>query len=149
MACNASQPPCSTLRHDYCAACISLIWPNPCPKAKGWAQPARQREPKMPFDLESLKRAFAESGMGLGELAAKVGKDKSTVSRYLTGKVPMTVEMLDAIAEALGVPVTRFYDREDAARTPEERAALLLMRKMPADALQAQLALWASTLPKD
>lgn len=103
----------------------------------------------MPFDLESLKRAFADSGMGLGALAERVGKDKSTVSRYLTGKVPMTVEMLDAIAEALGVPVTRFYDREDAARTPEERAALLLMRKMPPDALQAQLALWASTLPKD
>lgn len=103
----------------------------------------------MSFDLESLKRAFADSGMGLGALAERVGKDKSTVSRYLTGKVPMTVEMLDAIAEALGVPVTRFYDREDAARTPEERAALLLMRKMPPDALQAQLALWASTLPKD
>ena len=102
----------------------------------------------MAFNLDSLRQAFKASGFQLGDLASRVGKDKATVSRYLNGKVPMTVEMLDAIADALNVPVTRFYDREDAARTPEERAALLLMRQLPPEALKAQLALWTASIPK-
>jgi transcriptional regulator with XRE-family HTH domain len=102
----------------------------------------------MSFNLAQLRQAFAESGFTLGDLSSRVGKDKATVSRYLNGKVPMTVDMLDAIADALGVPVTRFYDKEDAARTPEERAALLMIRQLPPDALKAQLALWSASLPK-
>jgi len=93
----------------------------------------------MAFNRLDLVSAIHESGIGLGELSSILGKDKSTVSRYLTGKVPITTDVVDAIAEAIGVPAARFFGAEDVAKDDSERAALRVFRSLPLQAREALL----------
>lgn len=51
-------------------------------------------------------------------LCARIGMSQSTLSRRLVGEYPFNTTELSAIADALGVPVTRFVlspDRMAAA----------------------------------
>ena len=93
----------------------------------------------MAFNRLELVSAIDESGLGLGKLSIALGKDKSTVSRYLTGKVPITVDVIDAIAEAIGVPAARFFGADDVARDESERTALRVFRSLPLQAREALL----------
>lgn len=93
----------------------------------------------MAFNRLELVSAVDESGIGLGKLSIAIGKDKSTISRYLSGKVPITVDVIDAIAEAIGVPAARFFGADDVVRDESERSALRAFRMLPPQAKEALL----------
>jgi transcriptional regulator with XRE-family HTH domain len=51
------------------------------------------------------------------DLAAKIGVTAPTMSRYLSGRIPLTLDDLERIAEALGVSLWRFIPAADLAAT--------------------------------
>lgn len=53
--------------------------------------------------------------MSMDELAAKINKSKATISKYENGDIAIDVEMLCAIATALGVSISQLTDHQTAA----------------------------------
>lgn len=61
-------------------------------------------------DVAAEVRAhLARHGRSGRSMAAQLGWQQKYLSRRLTGKVPFDVNDLDAIADALGVPVVAFF----------------------------------------
>lgn len=44
------------------------------------------------------------------ELARRIGISQAAFSRNLNGQVPLTIDFIASVADALDVPVTRFID---------------------------------------
>lgn len=57
-----------------------------------------------------IKQAIKESGSSVGELAQKMGVARQTISRQING-ANITVETVQKIADALGVPVGQLFDQ--------------------------------------
>ena len=57
-----------------------------------------------------IKQAIKESGSSVGELAQKMGVSRQTISRQING-ANITVETVQKIADALGVPVGQLFDQ--------------------------------------
>lgn len=57
-----------------------------------------------------IKEAIKESGSSVGELAQKMGVARQTISRQING-ANITVETVQKIADALGVPVGQLFDQ--------------------------------------
>ena len=57
-----------------------------------------------------IKRAIKESGSSVGELAQKMGVARQTISRQING-ANITVETVQKIADALGLPVGQLFDQ--------------------------------------
>ena len=57
-----------------------------------------------------IKQAIKESGSSVGELAQKVGVSRQTISRQING-ANITVETVQKIADALGLPVGQLFDQ--------------------------------------
>jgi transcriptional regulator with XRE-family HTH domain len=71
---------------------------------------------------ERIKQIRYESGLSIEDLAAKTGLAKSLIARLEHGRaVPtLTLEMLEDLADAAGVPVYRFFfDDVESVRTPK------------------------------
>ncbi len=51
---------------------------------------------------EALREARERLGVGLNELAEKLNWDRGTLSKYETERLSVTMDTVDAIAEALG-----------------------------------------------
>lgn len=58
-----------------------------------------------------IKQAIKESGSSVGELAQKMGVARQTISRQING-ANITVETVQKIADALGVPVAQLFDKK-------------------------------------
>lgn len=60
-----------------------------------------------------LKQAIKESGSSVGDLAQKLGVSRQAISRQING-ANITVETVQRIADALGVPVAQLFDQTPA-----------------------------------
>ena len=58
-----------------------------------------------------IKQAIKESGSSVGELAQKMGVTRQTISRQING-ANITVETVQKIADALGLPVGQLFDQK-------------------------------------
>ena len=58
-----------------------------------------------------IKQAIKESGSSVGELAQKMGVSRQTISRQING-ANITVETVQKIADALGLPVGQLFDQK-------------------------------------
>ena len=65
-----------------------------------------------------IKQAIKESGSSVGELAQKMGVSRQTISRQING-ANITVETVQKIADALGVPVGQLFDQTTPEKTEE------------------------------
>ena len=65
-----------------------------------------------------IKQAIKESGSSVGELAQKMGVSRQTISRQING-ANITVETVQKIADALGVPVGQLFDQTQPEKTTE------------------------------
>ena len=63
-----------------------------------------------------IKEAIKESGSSVGELAQKMGVARQTISRQING-ANITVETVQKIADALGLPVGQLFDEPPATPT--------------------------------
>lgn len=66
-----------------------------------------------------VKVALVENGIGQKELAAAVGIERATLTRYLTGVRSMPMPTFFAVAEALGLTPLELMSRAQA-RIAEE-----------------------------
>lgn len=65
-----------------------------------------------------LAAARKQAKLTQEELARQLGVDRVTINRYETGKVPLTVEMLDKIASLLDMPLGWFFGESPAPTPP-------------------------------
>ena len=65
-----------------------------------------------------IKQAIKESGSSVGELAQKIGVSRQTISRQING-ANITVETVQKIADALGVPVGQLFDQTPQPKNAE------------------------------
>lgn len=91
---------------------------------------------------EELRAARRRSGMTIEALADAVGKDKSTVSRWLGGKQQPDFSQVEALANAMAQPIVLTFgppaERMVAAAPIEERLdAMTGMLEAIADALRS------------
>jgi transcriptional regulator with XRE-family HTH domain len=55
--------------------------------------------------IDQIRRAARDCGMGQNALGRKVKIDKGTLSRFVRGKVGLSMESLDALADVLNLRV--------------------------------------------
>lgn len=71
---------------------------------------------------EQVKSLRIAAGISGGELSLRSGMSRSMLSRIENGLVSPSVELIDRIAQALGVPLSRFFvdqrDRADVSFVP-------------------------------
>lgn len=65
-----------------------------------------------------IKQAIKESGSSVGELAQKIGVSRQAISRQING-ANITVETVQKIADALGVPVAQLFDQTPQPTTAD------------------------------
>ena len=65
-----------------------------------------------------IKEAIKESGSSVGELAQKMGVARQTISRQING-ANITVETVQKIADALGLPVGQLFDQKPQTTTAD------------------------------
>lgn len=70
-----------------------------------------------------IKQAIKESGSSVGELAQKMGVSRQTISRQING-ANITVETVQKIADALGVPVGQLFDQKPQPTTEEQNVII-------------------------
>jgi len=63
-----------------------------------------------------IRAEMARQGISQEALGERIGWDQRRVSRRLTAEVPIDLEELERIAEALGVPVSKFIPDAAPAR---------------------------------
>jgi transcriptional regulator with XRE-family HTH domain len=69
---------------------------------------------------ERIKQIRHESVVSIEDFAAKTGLAKSLIARLENGQAVPTLEMLEDLADAAGVPVYRFFfDDVQLVRTPK------------------------------
>jgi len=83
------------------------------------ANPARS--PEYQKFLERLRAAREQSGLLQSDVAAKLNKPQSYVSKCESGERRMDVVELAAIAEIYGVPLTFFAPRQRKTRVSTRR----------------------------
>lgn len=70
-----------------------------------------------------IKVELVEHGMDQKDLAAAVGIESATLSRYMTGKRSMPMPTFFAVAEALGLSPQVLMQRAEARLQPGEQTA--------------------------
>ena len=65
-----------------------------------------------------IKQAIKESGSSVGELAQKMGVSRQTISRQING-ANITVETVQKIADALGLPVGQLFDQKPQTKNAD------------------------------
>lgn len=60
--------------------------------------------------MKAIRRARVRAGLTQAELAQRVGRDQSEISRIEAGKTALTVPLLLRLARALGVPPGALLD---------------------------------------
>jgi ribosome-binding protein aMBF1 (putative translation factor) len=54
---------------------------------------------------KAIRNALERSGLTASDLARKLGRNKSTVSRYLSGRYDMPGELIDRAFDLLGLEI--------------------------------------------
>ncbi|MGP4008165.1 helix-turn-helix transcriptional regulator [Streptomyces sp. 4N124] len=67
------------------------------------------------FSGPALRTARRSAGLTVPEVAAAVGKSVWTVYRAEQGRAPVPVDLADALAEAVGVPLDRLLWSDELA----------------------------------
>jgi transcriptional regulator with XRE-family HTH domain len=65
-----------------------------------------------------IRKLRQDKGWSLQQLAAESGAPLSSLAKAETNQHALPIDRLYRVADALGVPVTAFFDREDAMRQP-------------------------------
>ncbi|HXD73062.1 MAG TPA: helix-turn-helix transcriptional regulator [Vicinamibacterales bacterium] len=65
----------------------------------------------------NVRSLLAVRGMSQAGLASRIGKSQSTVSQIIHGRVPVAIDTIEALAEALGVPHAALLSRTPVTRT--------------------------------
>ena len=73
----------------------------------------RRRNDKVDPILTEIQVTMARRRMTQVQLAEAVGQHSTWVNRRLRGVIPITVEDLMAMAEALSVPAASFFRRDE------------------------------------
>ena len=73
---------------------------------------AKARQKKAASPSESLRAAILKSGLSLSEIARRAGIDGSQVIRFIERKRTLTLPAVDALAEVLGLSLTRTVRRK-------------------------------------
>ena len=96
----------------------------------------------MSLSVERLTSALAESGKTRADVARELSVARSTVGRWFSGeREPETVEVLKALAAALGTTAASLIDEEDVAVNERERLLLKLGRDASAHDFELALAI--------
>ena len=61
----------------------------------------------MLVDVDYLRRLRRQRRLGIGEVAARLGKSRTTLWRYENGQIDMPASMLLKLAEFYGVGIDR------------------------------------------
>lgn len=71
---------------------------------------------------DQIKKKRKEKSMTQAELAEKVGVSHATIARYETGKIPLTVEMMQKIASELDIDISElmYKDRQERVHNAKE-----------------------------
>lgn len=87
---------------------------------RGWSKPKAARAPKRPLNHypEAVRQAREARGLTQAALAEKIGRTGSYVSEIEIGTRDARPELLQAIAEALGVSITRLERRRAKVKCP-------------------------------
>lgn len=67
------------------------------------------------MDDKWFKAQQKRAGVTADQIAARIGRDRSVVSKIYSGQRTMTLEWAQAFSEALGVPLTEILERAGAA----------------------------------
>lgn len=74
------------------------------------------------MELGARIRGYREGrGLQQTELADKLGVDQATISRWETGRSPMGIDEVIAVAEALGIDVAELWKRTKRPPKPGNR----------------------------
>lgn len=73
--------------------------------------------------IENIKLTMAEKGFTNTSLAQKIGTSQSVISQILALKYTLTVDRVEEIAAALGVPPEKLFS-SDSKLTTEEKVLL-------------------------
>ncbi len=65
---------------------------------------------------DQIRRAVDSSGLSRYRICKDAGIDQATFSRFMTGKVGLSIPTLDALADVLGLNITTRAKRERKAR---------------------------------
>ena len=68
--------------------------------------------------IETLRKTIERKGISQRELAKKIGKDETTISRWFAGKVGMSDKTVKLLEEALGENLTN-------SKNPNMKTALI------------------------
>lgn len=72
------------------------------------------------FVGNKIKLYRKQKKMSVEELAKAIGKSKSTISKYETGKIIIDIETLEDIARAFGVSITQLIEKDNEDISSEE-----------------------------
>ena len=65
----------------------------------------------------NVRSLLAVRGMSQAGLAGRIGKSQSTVSQIIHGRVPVAIDTIEALADALGVPHSTLLSRAPVTKT--------------------------------
>ena len=73
------------------------------------------------MDEKWFKTQQRKAGVTADQIADRIGRDRSVVSRVYTGRQPMSLELARAFAEALDVPLATVLEKAGVADPPVTR----------------------------
>lgn len=71
---------------------------------------------------DQIRRAMKASGLGNNELSRAVDIDKGAMSRFMSGKRGLSLEVLDRLAEVVKVDVVARGVKARPSRRPDRKA---------------------------
>jgi len=74
-----------------------------------------KKDPVPPRFAPDIRAELARRGLSQEQFAAQLGEQQWWISKRLTGHVPVRVEDLERIADALGMPASTFLSSERVA----------------------------------
>ena len=74
---------------------------------------------------EKIQKIRKQKGLTQAQLADSINKNPNLLSRWERGEVKINAENLEKIAQALDVPISELYEKEDGQKnTPEPELGL-------------------------
>jgi transcriptional regulator with XRE-family HTH domain len=84
--------------------------------------------------IDQTKAVMAEQKVSQAELARRLNKPPSNISRYLSGDISPGIELMQEWADALGVPIWRLVKAPEEDDLPPEQAnTIWFLRKVIVD----------------
>jgi transcriptional regulator with XRE-family HTH domain len=84
--------------------------------------------------IRELRNQYGKEGLSQEALAQLIGVATNTISRWETGTYQPTLDDLEQLARALGVPILSFFPRPNKIDEKEEKVDALLRAAQGLDA---------------